>query len=510
MRRAFPLALAVAGLVFLVVRLHTGIGLPPLSDEAMHIAGAKVLAAGGHLYRDFIDLHGPLIFLVLQLWGAVAGGHHPEKARLICAALALVTTAAVAASPALARRQQRAFALGLFAALLATVWVRQGLALLNFYPLGGVLAAIPLGLLVMPACLGSAIPAAAAAIAGASLAGLAAASYSFWPTTAAFAAAAGTAVWRDGQGRLVCAAAAGFAGCAMPILLWAAFYVDLPGYFAFHIGESQIAYPRYIDFSAAHFWDSLRPSLRPDSRIQSMAVCATAVAVPIFFYQSCIRHGTVRHAGEALLTIAGILALNARGMVWLQDGAFVIAALAFFAVCVAFSPNEPTPRFYQFVGLAAVIGIATAEAFNRGALLTPYQKTEKQVRHISKFQFWHRSDDAAFKRVRAIVHPGEPILALVYAPQLYLLADRLPMRGYYTWFPWDADYVHSQLFGPRRDLCRALVQLPPPVILYDNTPVWGFDPHRYMPCLFDALNHAYVLDKAKPYGNAMYVRRDRE
>jgi hypothetical protein len=119
-----------------------------------------------------------------------------------------------------------------------------------------------------------------------------------------------------------------------------------------------------------------------------------------------------------------------------------------------------------------------------------------------------RSNDPWAIRTRAATNPDERVLAVPFFPDLYLQAGRLPMKAYYIYLPWDADYGSHPMFGVTHDRCADLARGPPPVIRYDGWDVWGkYDPRSYMPCVVKFLADHYVL---MPNETILYVRKDRQ
>ena len=154
--------------------------------------------------------------------------------------------------------------------------------------------------------------------------------------------------------------------------------------------------------------------------------------------------------------------------------------------------------------------VAGLTAAMRPALYTPFDMTEATIEHTPRWPIGGPSDGLFFQRIRTFARPGERILALAYQPNLYLLADRLPMNGFYAYFPWDADYAKEAWFDRPRDLCRTLEHTLPPVVVYNDYPIWGYAPASYIPCLLPVLNRDYVEDaRLRDVHGRLFVRSDR-
>src|SRR5262249_28594787 len=136
---------------------------------------------GATLYRSFVSQHGPLTFMLTQLYGAVFGWNHVNGARLISAALALAAGGCIVASPALPGHMERLWAFALFLGLIANVWLLQGLYLVNYHAIAGFLLVVALALFAVPAWRGVAAGQVRATVAGACCALVVATAYSFGP-----------------------------------------------------------------------------------------------------------------------------------------------------------------------------------------------------------------------------------------------------------------------------------------------------------------------------------------
>jgi hypothetical protein len=163
---ALAAILAAASIVFFGIRTWHGLWFISFNDELMHLLGGRFLDSGGRLYRDFVDLHGPCIFMLAQIYGALFGWAHANTARLIPAGLTALAGAAVATSPALVGLIPRLWGTSLFFGLTAAVWLVQGLYLFSYYPVSGAFAVMALAWFVVPAWTGRRQPLSAAGAAG--------------------------------------------------------------------------------------------------------------------------------------------------------------------------------------------------------------------------------------------------------------------------------------------------------------------------------------------------------
>jgi len=141
----------------------------------------------------------------------------------------------------------------------------------------------------------------------------------------------------------------------------------------------------------------------------------------------------------------------------------------------------------------------------RAASTSPHGDTHAALLVEQRVQLVRSNADWA-RRLRQAVAPNESILALVYQPNIYIEAGRLPMPGFADYFPWDADYAKHPWFGQGHDICIALRRTPPPVIFDNNWVVWNrYSPKSYMPCVGALLADAYSRQGTSDF----YVRNDR-
>ena len=301
--RALPLLAALAAALFFARRAWFGLTAIGFNDETMHLLGGWALDSGERLYRNFDDVHGPGIFMLMQAYGALFGWAHANGARLVIAGLAVLAGLAVGTSPGL-QGARRWCAVALYFGLLATVWLTQGLYLVSYYPISGAFAVMVLAWFVVPACARTRVPRPAAAAAGVACALLAFTSFQQAPTAVLFSAGGCLAAWRGGQPRAVAAHLAGVAASGVLLLAWLLRWGDLRGYLALHVYFGLVVYPQFGPVTLRSFLASLVPSLetrlggagrRP--RVRRAGMPGQPRCVPARGAGPGVRRG--RHAGDA-------------------------------------------------------------------------------------------------------------------------------------------------------------------------------------------------------------------
>lgn len=505
----FAAALACLCFVFFVVRSRNGIWFLPFSDETEHLLGGRMLNAGGRLYETYVDSHGPVIFMLTEAYGAIFGWFAPNYARLIEPGLGLLAASSVALSPALRSGTEKLWGVALFLGMLATVWLLQGLYLLNFYPVGGLLAVFGLSGFLTGVWRGETASPSMALVAGVCFALLFFTAYSFGPSIILFAISACWAASRPTRRRTTLSFVAGGAIGTLGMLVWLLARSDLLSYLAFHIAFNQTAYAPFTGFSLDNLLRSLAPSFGPSVRVHAFGLLLCGLSC-LLFVTINLAAGLRRRLLSILLGHAGILLLNARGTTIFQDGTFLIAAIGVASVAIPAAlawPFVARPVLSIAISLLLGLSIAGIELVGRKTLSTPAMMTRAEMVRQPRYLIAQPLHTAFFDKVRMVARPGEPVLALVYWPEFYWAADRLPMSGYYEYLPWDAAYAKSPWFGRKRDICVDLAKSPPPVVAFDSWKVWDtYAPADYMPCVLRILATKY---QQSAEDHRLYFRLDR-
>ena len=420
--------------------------------------------------------------------------------------MALLAALSVALSPGL-HGLARVWAVSLFAGWLACVWLVQGLFLIDYYELSGALATIALAMFTIPAWRGATLSRGKAVIAGFALALLCASAYAYIPSAGLFAVSGCMVAWQDKQRAAIGWLAIGSLAGILLLSMYFIFFVDLYGYISYHIIETQLYYSYYI-FPISMFFRSLLFSFRPDHMVQTFSLLCVLFSFFIFIITSLRQdRGSRSHITAIIFCFVGVMLLNARGEARFQNGPFVVSAIAIAALALGYSLSR-LPVRYRMTGSIIVLMLVTgAETAGHYATFSPYGLLREPMLALPHYSIPTRSEAPIFNRVRSLVGPTERVLALPYWPNFYLESDRFPIDGIYAYFPWNADYALAPWLGRPRDLCDMLRKSPPPLIAYsDAYMVWGYDPHKYMPCLFEILDDNYIKDKKF---SDLYIRRDR-
>jgi len=509
--RICVVGVAVGALLFFLRRNWHGLSFLGFPDEAAHLVGALAIHAGDKLYKDYIEEHGPIVYILTQFYGFLCGWEDLIKARLISSVLGLFSVAAIATSTCLESFTARLLAGAMSLGLLASVWLLQGLYLDSYHPIAGAFLIVALAWFVVPAWLGKQTAKWRIAVAGACLALACFSAYSFLPSTLVLAL---SAIWAVGPNLREMRLAAvplmlGAALAALGVLAWLALFGDIVGFLVFHILINQRDYAKYIGFTVSNFLHSFLPSWAPAMLVHDFALICGAVAFMVFLLLVVLRGRSLKNLGAILLGACGVALLNARGSTIFQDGAFLMATIGLVSLAVPpllLSWRTASSPWFDLVAAALVASVITVvELVERHAVATPSGYTRAQMLAVppESYRPW---DTPMYREIRSLTSSSERILVLVYSPTIYLFAGRPPMQKYRGYLPWEADYARAPLFGRERDLCVDLPANPPPVVYYDHLPVWGHPTDQFMPCVDAILLRLYVRHAQFP---DLYVRRDR-
>ena len=497
-------ALLLACATFFARRAWHGIWFGLFGDESLHFIGAQVISQGGRLYRDFIELHGPVAYALPQLYGALFGWAEPLHARIIPISVTLVAAGALARSAALRGVVERMLAPALFLGLTATVWIVQTLNMANYQPEAGMFLLTGFALFTYPAWFDVPIGAAALFLGGLCLSLACFTALSYGPAAVLFAASGGWGLIRGKRHACLMYFAAGGLAAILVMLAWLLRYADISGYFALHFVENLRDFLPYQAINKANALTILWQPIQAPSLVEAMGSAAGLIALVATFavlgWKRC---------APLLLGVAGLILTNPRGSSIFQNDAFVIMTFGFCALSLAQLPRHlgfDTRSGTRLAWIAAMaVFVMISEVTARHAVTALGNFTRDQMIRLP-FESLAQSDDFWARKIRQVAAPNERILALAYSPNVYLLAGRLPMERYVYYLPWDADYAKHPVLGLTHDICADLPRDPPVVIFYNRLSVWGkYDPAKYMPCLLPILATKYrPMEGAPDY----YVRAD--
>jgi hypothetical protein len=501
---ALLLLLACTG--FFLWRAKHGMRFNTFGDETMHFIGAKALLSGKILYRDYIELHGPLAYAIPQGFFWIFGWGEPLHARAILIVLTAIAALSVGGSPCLGDMWERMVAAAFFLGMITTLWIVQGLCLYNYQPPAGAFMVIALALTVFPSWLDVFPRAAVTFLAGCCLALTPFLAFSYGPAAILFFTSAVWAQWAGGQRRQAGAMMAGAAAGVFLMVCWILRFADLRGYFVFHFIHALVDFGPYLHFGLLPAIEVLWIHTAAKDLPQAMGVIAATAGFLALLASDVARR---RHFVPVIIGLAGVIATNSRASSGFQDDTFLFVSFGLLSLSTPLLFRRtlgtvPWARAWA-VSLPALV-IVGAEFTARAAISSPQGFTRRQIREQPPASLM-QSDAPWARDTRTVTAPDEPILAIPFEPDIYALAGRMPMDRYIYYLPWDADYARHPWLGIKRDLCLDIVRTPPPMIYYNGWVVWNkWDPQHYIACLLPILAAQY---RPMPGEKNFYVRLDR-
>lgn len=492
-------------LVFFGWACRRGLWFLSFCDEGEHLLGSRMLNEGGRLYVSYVDTHGPFIFMLSQLYGALFGWHFPQGARLFLPLLAIMAAACLYSTSALSGHRTRLLGSLVFVGGLASYWLMDAFYMVSFYPVAGFLSVGMLALFVVPAWLGKTPHALASLLAGMCLTLILACAYAYGPGVLVIVMSAIWLLIGQRDGRTIRAFTGGATLAGLLLGLWFVKYADFGSFIAFHILFNQIAYAPFIHFGPGTFLRSLLPSFRGEAFYPTLAHFLLAGALALLLYRR-----PTRNRVAILIGFVGIILLNARAASGFKDGQTLIVAFALTGLGLMTFFEQRQGEQNNATGSAlpcAILTVLTLWGSSHLATNTPFGWTYRDTTHRPPYPIYQPLEDAISQKVRALVPPGQPILVLPYMPEFYWMADRRPPYGYYEYLPWDWVYARHAVPGYPHDLCQNLLKDPPPLIVYtpESDPS-ALTVRPFFNCIRERLAQLYLPVEGFP---ALHVLRPR-
>ncbi|WP_156478120.1 hypothetical protein [Acetobacter malorum] len=494
-RNIFPFSVFCFSVILFAVSSVKGIGSPSFGDESGHMLGAFALTHGDILYKDYVDAHGPFIYMLSWMPALLVGFHGAYLLRCVPIATTLVAAWAIFYSPLFKMHASRFLGVAFWLGAMAFFWVAQGLNMDSYWIVGGDLMTIVLANSVLPAIFNIPISRKLFFLSGACLIFLCFTAYSFTPSaillffSICFASAAG-------RQKTIFYTVFGALSAGVVFLVWMFFYGDLKGYILYHFIVNQLYYAQYISFGIVPLFQSFIPSLSPNAIMNTLGTFSFYAGVLIVFLKAHFRL-------SAVLAVAALLLTQIRGGVEFQDGTFLVGSLALFALVLVYSlRGKPL-----LLGSLTFTFWAVCYAGQHHAVFSPYGLSEKDMVRRGLHLFRENFSVGFVQIIQKYTDKDDRLLVIPYNPDVYIYAGRLPMEKYHAYLPWEADYARHPWIGYERDLCQDLSRHPPPVIYFDHYKVWGkWEASDFIPCLNTVLTQTYQQSAADPY---LYIRKDR-
>ncbi|CAG4902183.1 hypothetical protein [Paraburkholderia saeva] len=446
-------------------------------DESETIVTAKMMAAGGTLYRDIFNHHGPLTFLpglIIEKFGSFGVPVH----RVPVALLQLVALATIFFSPLLKDNLTR----GLYTTVCSVILLRllPGFFYAHAYmyqAIAGLLIIMILAQYTLPAiCMKEALTYRPVAVANLLIASLPFLNITFAPTAALlFFASLRRPFLRRSWLWLAIGAALNIA-----FLGWVG---SFRGYAAFHF---------YMNFEVLPAYNYAVDSMHLFTNIFKVAINPRSwflVAIAIVSMVWIARQERGFPWRTALLAGA-LLVILTRGPSFYStpfvDGALALP-LVFF--------TRPLRR-NRLVDVSAVAMFAVC-LFSI-SLILPMDRKRLDAGNVPLTTEFSQLADI-------FTSPGDKIIVYTVRNYEYVVADRLPASGNFFYFPWQEKYNEHPKLGVKIDTCDEIRKSRPKLMLIDKWTVWDlYSWASYGGCVQDIIDADYTRILNGPY----YVRKD--
>ena len=450
------------------------------------------------IYRDYVDCHGPVIYMLTWLIGLVVGFSEVWLFRLVSTFCALAAALSIFFSPLFSHLWQRNLATALWFGILSSIWLIQGLYLDSYWTIGGCFVTIGMATLIIPLLYNIQISKFQAFIGSFFTALLPFVAYPFALfLLALLLIVVGRACMEFSKYKstliiivLGCCISTGL------MVLWLWVYGDIGGMIAFHFIGNQVNYAHYLPFNFMNFLCSLAPSFASDRIVETFAVCA-------FFIGSIILLIKGKYKISVGLLLIAILSFQARGSVLFQNGTFLLASIAIMIISFI-KLMEYKPKIAIILSCLSMVVIFTIIDFY--ALTSPGVFNREQ-RHMYQWRAFREDNSEEARIIRFYVRQDERMLSIPYNPDIYILAHRLPIKKYHAYLPWEADYALHPWQHYDRDICVDLPKNKPPVIYYDPAKIWNmYSPEQFLGCVITILKNEYTQIAPNSF---IFIRNDR-
>ncbi|MGF6759300.1 hypothetical protein P3T16_006732 [Paraburkholderia sp. GAS42] len=446
-------------------------------DESETIVTAKMMAAGGTLYLDIFNHHGPLTFLsglILEKFGSFGVPAH----RVPIALLQLVALATIFFSPLLKDNLTR----GLYTVVCSVIILRllPGFFYAHAYmyqAIAGLLIIVILAQYTLPAiCMKEALTDRSVVAGNLLIASLPFLNITFAPTAAVlFIGSLRSPFLRKSWLWLAIGVVANlvFLGCVG----------SFRGYAVFHF---------YMNFKILPIYNYAVDSLHLFTNIFMVAIHPRSwfLVVAAVISMVCL---AIRERGLPWRTVClagGLIVILTRGPSFYSTP-FADAVLAL--PMVFFSKPLRTGRITNLSALALF-----AVCLFSISLILPMDRRRLDAGNVPLTTEFSQLSDI-------FTSPGDKIIVYTVRNYEYVVANRLPASGNFFYFPWQEKYNENPRLGVKIDTCGEIRKNRPKIMLIDKWTVWDlYAWSSYGGCVQDILDADYTHILDGPY----YVRKD--
>lgn len=492
---------AILSMALFFARVREGLRTLGFPDEVEQLVAGQMLNHGRHLYRDVFSHHGPLPYMIAQLYASLVSESDFSYIRIFQVILAMGSCMAVVLCPALKIIPARIWAGALYLLLLALVWIPDGMALFLYPWMSGFLLVIVIAQGVVPSMFSERPSKSGLITSGAAGALACFCGYSSGPAALLFALSLFASHALPSSSRRVAVDASLFAlGAGLATLAvgtWLYVFGDIKGFYVYHFYFNQHVYVKYIDYSVLDLLKNFALSFTPQTIIGSVGVFSFICWLYIFAAlkpKSASAKTFLAWAFSLVFLASGVVFANARGGSGLGDSGFLTSNLALFSIAISLVLERNLlggSKWGIVYSISASMMVALLVSQIGGYAVSflgiPQKEASSYVETIKP------DKSAIYEFVRTITRKDGDLLVLNYNATLYLKADRLPASGNLFYLPWQAEYNKSPKYGYKIDICSDIRMRRPAVIWFFNWRVWEkYSIDDYEPCVISLIVAGYT------------------
>lgn len=514
------LILAAFSALIFSLKVHQGLRLYEDADEMEVFAASRMLAHGHHLYRDIFEPHGAVPYMITHLYTVLVSESDFSYIRLSQAVLTLISCAAVVLSPALSTLPSKIWGGSLYVLLLGCVWNLEGLNILEYDTVHGYFFVIVVAQAIVPLMLHRKITTCGLLVSGAADAIACFCAYSngiaalLLPLSSVPLLLCFFTPQRIYSiiGRFLLGA---FSATAL-VGLWLYQFGDIKGYFVYHFYFNQLTEPKYQGVSPSDVLRTLRVTSSPNGIIHTYVLVLFAYWMLSFAILQIARAPTTgdgrRTRFVATVASLGIMAIgvvftNVLGRGAYADSGFLITNVALFSMAAALflergflaESRSHVRRALLLFASPVILAFPVCSYANLWFGI----RSDEAGRYVATMK---PDSSAVYNVVRAITKEDGDLLALIFNPDIYIKANRIPASGDIFYLPVQTDYNRSPVAGYKIDICSDIRTKKPAVIWFFNWLVWNqYSIDEYEPCVLALIVQGYT---PMSFDSPWFIRND--
>ena len=268
---------------------------------------------------------------------------------------------------------------------------------------------------------------------------------------------------------------------------------SLTGYYVFHIYFNAKIMPLF----SSEFWPTTFSAITINLFLAFFKNLSGYITLAIILFISCNSFGKQKNLFlpkilniRAILIIFGFISLLIRG----SDFHALPYYLSMFCVPLLFLSNKTNINKFFLLLLLSILFYCLI----RILVILPQDKAKFDTNRIPV--------SSEFSTItKKITNQNDKIIVYTSQNVEYILSQRLPASGSFTYFPNQVAYNKNPVYGIKVDGCEDIKSYKPKIMMIDKLNLWGRYPwESYGGCVQKVIDEEYVRLPNKPY----YIRSD--